>query len=319
MTAPAVPPTPPTNPPPAPSTSATPSSGPATGAQETGFRYTPGTGVPDFLIGKSAAEAAELVNQLYRQNQQLAAQAMRPPQAPGYVPPPTGYVPPPSYAPPAYGQPQWQAPTMPVSTQQVHKPTPQDFIERPAEATEQYAQWLEATRFNPQFQQAASQNAQLAREMVAMRRPEDFKKYGPEIDLTLQKVAPDPNSWTPENINYVVDMVRGRHVEDLLAEERSRHQNAIGGASARPDGGSAPGASPAGTNAIDLDKLPANYQAALRKLNLDQHSIDEFLVGAYVKTGMEKDLDAARQRWVTQASRGDIVTDGREYLSGIYS
>lgn len=317
MTAPNVTPTPSPIPPNPVSTSGTPSTGaPAgnvstpSGAQDTGFRYTSSPNVPDYLVGKNPAEAAALIQQLVDQNQKLASQRMG-----GYAPANpqpnyTGYTAPQNY-PSNFG---YAPPPAPIA-----KPTADDFIQRPAEATEQYANYIEQTRWNPQLQAQAANQAQMAREMVALRRPEDFKRYGPEIDLTLQKVAPDPSNWTPENINYVVDMVRGRHVDDLLAEERSRHQNALGGASARPDGGGgAPGSSPATTNAIDLEKLPANYQAALKRLNLDQHSIDEFLVGSYLKTGMEPNLDAARQRWVAQAQRGDIVTDGREFLSGVY-
>ena len=254
MTAPNVTPTPSPTPTPPTSTSGTPSTGvPAgnistPGAQDTGFRYTSAPNVPDYLVGKSPAETAQLVQQLVEQNQKLATR-FAPPQ--NYAPPQpnyTGYTAPQNYAP---------APAA------ITRPTQDQFIQQPAEATEQYVAWLEQTKYQPQFQAQAASQAQLSREMVALRRPEDFKRYGPEIDLTLQKVAPDPANWTPENINYVVDMVRGRHVEDLLAEERSRHQNALGGASARPDGGGAPGSSPSASNAIDLEKLPANFQAAL--------------------------------------------------------
>lgn len=314
MTAPNVTPTPSAPPNPA-STSATPSTGmpPATvstGVQETGFRYTAAPNVPDFLVGKTSAEAAELMNQLYLQNQKLAQASMAGRGAPTYPTVPTPNYPP-NYA-PGYQPPQY------APQQGVTKPTPEDFLNRPAEATEQYANYLEQTRWNPQFQATAASQAKISREMVALRRPDDFRKYGPEIDMTLQQVAPDPTTWTTENINHVVDMVRGRHVEDLIAEERAKHSNALGGVSARPDTGGAMGTSPSPGSNIDLDKLPTNFQAALKRLNLDQHGIDEFLNGAYVKTGMEPNLDAARQRWTTQASRGDIVTDGKEYLSGIY-
>lgn len=314
MTAPNVTPPLPVIPPNPASTSGTPSTGvpPATGstpsgAQDTGFRYTAAPGVPDYLVGKTAAEAADLMTQLVTQNQRLAQQTMG------------GQTGAPPYTAPAY--PAAAYPTAPYATATIpaiSKPTAEDFMNRPAEATEQYAAYLEQTRWNPQFAATAASQAQLAREMVALRRPEDFKRYGPEIDMALQQLAPNPTVRTPDNINAVVDMVRGRHVEDLVAEERAKHQNALGGAAARSDGGGIPGASPSGSNAVDLEKLPMNFQAALKRLNLDQHTIDEFLIGAYVKTGMELTLEAARERWVKQASRGDIVTDGKEYLSGIY-
>src|SRR5690348_122276 len=64
-------------------------------AQDTGFRY--GPGVADFLVGKTAQEAADLAARLYEQNKALAQQAWQRPAQP----PQPGYQP--SMPAPAYG------------------------------------------------------------------------------------------------------------------------------------------------------------------------------------------------------------------------
>jgi len=276
------------------STSEAPSSGTNASLQQTGFRYTAETGVPDYLVGRDAKQTAELVRQLYEQNQKLVQ---------GIPSPTPGAAPPPTYQ---------------TQTTTVAPPTDEDFLNNPAKATKQYADYLAATQFQPRLQAQASTLAQQAKELVAMRRTDDFRRWGPEIDLMLQQVAPDPTTWTPQNINYVVDMVRGRHVEDLLAEERAKTQNPLGGAAARPDG-SGMGTSLPASHAVDLQQLPPNYAAALKRLNVEQRDIDEFLVRTYVAGKLEPTLEKARERWTKQAMRGDVVTDGKEFLSGVYA
>ena len=62
----------------APTTPAAPTPTQPTGAQETGFRFTATPGIPEWLVGKTAGDAAKLAQDLYMQNQRLAQQPQYP-------------------------------------------------------------------------------------------------------------------------------------------------------------------------------------------------------------------------------------------------
>lgn len=267
-----------------------------TGAQETGFKFTPAPGIPEWLVGKSAAEAAALANQLYAQNQRYMYQPQPQPVAQSYQPP----VP--------------QAPAF-------EQPKQEEWLSDPAGATKRYAEYLQQTQFAPQLQQQATIAAQTNRELVKLQRADEFRRWGPEIDMTLQQIAPNPANHTPQNIAAVVDMVKARHVDELIAEERAKYQNELGGAALRPTGasGGASGASQMALGSVDLDKLPPGYRDALRALNVTNSTIDEFLLRTVVRAGLEPDLDKARERWTKQVMRGDIFSDNKTYESGIYA
>lgn len=234
-------------------------------------------GVPDFLVGKTVTEVAALANQLYQQNQRLAYQ----PQPPA------------------------QAPVQPSALQ----PPPQElFLTDPQRATILQAEYMAKTQFQPQFQQLAARTAQQARTLVQMQRTKDFEKWGPEIDLELQKYNPDTH--TPENIGTVVDMVRARHVNEIVADEIARQQREGIGSTTRPGTSTGiQGSSPQGSGNVDLEKLPPNYAQALRRANVTQAVIDEFLVNNYIRTGRSRNLDDARTKWTEQAMKGDVITD----------
>jgi len=242
------------------------------------------------MVGKPIKEMAALY-------QQMAAAVRQPQQQAQYQPPP---------------QPATQVAGPP------QPPTEQEFLMNPAQATQRYAEYLEATRWRPQQDQQTAQMAQTNRSLVEIQRSEDFKRWGPEIDLKLRELAPNPAQWTSQNINAVVDIVRAQHVNDLVSEEVDRRiKSQLGGATLRPDAqGGAPGVPQAAQ--LDFEKFPKNYAQALKRLGITAGEVDEFLQKSYVNSGMEQSLDAARERWVKQVMRGDIVTDGREYLSGVY-
>src|SRR5438876_8245554 len=290
-----------------PPTTATPGISPSTsvapsGAQDTGFRYTAGPNVPDYLVGRTPADAAILMQQVMAQNQQLAARSWQPqaaqPQQYGYQPQQPAYQPPP----PA-----------------LEPPKPEEWLSDQAGATKRYADYLAATQFAPQLQAQAAQTAQTNRTLVQLQRPDEFRRWGPEIDITLQQMAPNPASWTPQNVGAVVDMVKARHVNELIAEERAKFTNELGGASMRPSGANGVGTSALATNTVDFDKLPPGYRDALKAINVDQRTIDEFLYRTYVKSGLETDIDKARERWVKQVQRGDVFSDNRTVESPVYT
>jgi hypothetical protein len=199
-------------------------------------------------------------------------------------------------------------------------PSQDDFLTRPAEATKQYMDYMRQTEFQPALAQRDQMLAQLARDNVRSQDPAAFQKWGPEIELALQQYAPDPMARTPDNIRAVVDVVKGRHAHEIAeAEIEKRVQERLAGglgSSLRADG--AAGTSAASPGTLDLDKLPPQYGAALKRLNLSQSDIDNFLIKAKCNvTGCT--LEQAREEWVKQASRGDIITDGKEYQSAVYA
>jgi len=210
---------------------------------------------------------------------------------------------------PSYG---YQAPPAPPSAFQAPQvldvPKPEDWLSNPSGAAERYAQYLQQTQIVPQMRAQAQQAAQTNRELVKLQRVDEFRRWGPEIEATLQQMAPDPTAWTPQNIGAVVDMVKARHVNELIAEERAKYTNELGGATVRPGGGAAP-TSQMGANQVDFEKLPPGYKEALHAKGVNQRVIDEFLTRTYVHSNMEPDIDAARARWVQQVMKGDVFSD----------
>lgn len=254
-------------------------------------------------MGKTANDAANLARELYMQNQRLAQQ---PQPYPG------------SSAPQYTGQ--YQPPAPPPVQQAYEAPKPEDWISDPATATRRYAEHLQQTQFAPQLQAQAAVAAQTNRELVKLQRADEFRRWGPEIDMTLQQMAPNPSLHTPQNISAVVDMVKARHVDELIAEGRQKYQNELGGASLRPSGApGGTGASQMASGSVDLEKLPPGYRDALRSLNVDNRTIDEFLHRTYVRSGLEPSIDAARERWTKQVQRGDVFSDNRTVDSPVYS
>lgn len=239
----------------------------------------PTTGVPDYLAGKTIQDVANLAQQLYQQNQRLAGQSYAAPAQPVNAPVPVAPQPPPAEL----------------------------FLTDPQRATQLQAEYMDRTQFQPRFQNLIAQNARQARSIVEIQRGQDFKRWGPEIDLELQKYGPETH--TPENIATVVDMVRARHVNEIVAEEIDRKMREGIGNTARPGGVATPGLTPQGSGTIDLDKLPANYAVALKRANVTQAVIDEFLVNNYIRTGRARNLDDARTKWTEQAMKGDVITD----------
>ena len=241
--------------------------------------------------------------------QQMAAAVAAPPTrqtAPAYPQP---------YAPqqPAYGQPQYPQ-VLPLQAPQI--PSQDDFITRPAEATKQYMEYLKQTEFQPWQQQTTTAVASTNRALAELQDPATFKKYGPEIDLTLRQYAPNPEAWTVENIKKVAAIVRSNHIDEI-AEERARalmQQNAdrlgVPSGSLRPDGTPLPaGTGAAGPNQLDFTKLPPNFAKTLQRVGVDQQTLDEFLMATKVRhEGIS--LDQARAKWMQEAARGDIFTDG---------
>jgi hypothetical protein len=208
---------------------------------------------------------------------------------------------------PAAPQPPPPAPNAPASA-----PSQEDFLTRPEWATRQLVEQLRRTEFDPTINQQTQLLGALVKENVKMQHPDDFRRWGPEIELTLQQYAPDPRAWTPDNLKAVVEVVRGRHAHEITEDEvekrvRERMQQQLGGATLRPDGGLTPSA--AATNQLDFTKLPQHYATTLQRMGVDQRTLDDFLLATKVRhEGIS--LEQAREKWLAEAQKGDIITDG---------
>jgi len=261
------------------------------------------------MAGKTLDEIASLAQNMYAQWQSATQPRYNAPGATNAVPAPSyGYQAPQGYA---------QAPMAPQAPAALPLPSNEDWLANPNAAAQRYADYLQSTQVNPKLQQAAISMAHTNKALVQMQRPDEFKRWGVEIDLTLNQMAPNPEAWTPQTISAVVDVVKAKHINEIVAEERAKYMNEIGGTSVRPGGGAAP-TSQMGANQVDFDKIPPGYRDALKVINIDQRTIDEFLHRTYVKGGLEPDLDKARERWIKQVQRGDVFSDFKTLESGIY-
>jgi hypothetical protein len=191
-------------------------------------------------------------------------------------------------------------------------PRDEDFLTAPAQATRQLMEHLKAQEFQPAMAAQTQVLGQLVKENVKLQEPDAFRRWGPEIELTLQQVAPDPRTWTPDNVRTIVDVVRGRHAREIQQEEVDRRVNErlaaqLGGASLRPDGSLAPSAAP--PNQLDFQKLPPRYASILQQMGMTPATLDEFLRTTVMQSRPGLTIEQAREQWMQSASKGDVITD----------
>ena len=248
-----------------------------------------------WLRGRTADEAGQLFNQMYGQS--MTASYQQPQQAPPQPQQTYG------------GQNQY-----PQQPQQPQDPTDEDWLNDPRNATTRYVTGLYEKQLNPQLQQMYQMNAQMARETIRQAEHEMFDSYGPEIDQLIGQMAIEQR--TPDNIRLAVQVVRGRHVDEI-ADKRARAkleqmQEQFG---MRADGGVTP--SPTGVSArdgvdFDISKLPENYQTILRKNNVTADTLRTFLQQTECNPrGIT--LKQAFDEWMEAATKGDYVMPGEVF------
>lgn len=245
------------------------------------FRYAAGPGIPEYLVGKTAGEAANLTQQLYH-------------QLVSGVPSPTP------------GSPAYTASTLGAQPSQ-HlpgaAPDADEFIHDPAGATQRLLDRVRRTEVMPEFQARDNVIGQQARALASLQFKDEFHRWGPEIDMMLNQI---PGSQrTPQAVGLVVDVVRSRHLDEITNERvDAKIKNLVEGGTLRPQG--AEGATGAGVyNRVDFDKLPPNYRTYLNRLGVTQDTVDEVLRKAYPNLSLGK----AREKWMKSAERGDVITD----------
>lgn len=282
------------NVPPTPATQATPGGTPSTASTADPARATDGRFEPkewrypsdypvEYLRNKTAEEAARYTDMLYQQVR--------------------------SNTPPQQAQPVRPQGAPPAPYSQAAPPTQEDFLTDPAGATQRAIAYAQQTQLDPWAQQVGQNQAQMARNLIELREAEAFRRWGPEIDVEIQRQIPDARYRSPEALKLIVDIVRSRHVEEL-AEERMQAKLRSMPQSMRADGAVGGGTSANAGGSIDFSSagLPENYTRVLARANIKPETLDEFLQMTEVRTrGIT--LDQARQEWLDKAKKGDIITE----------
>ena len=206
------------------------------------------------------------------------------------------------------------APSAPASVSAgadgVTMPNDDLWLTNPNAAAQQFMTYTRNTEFMPAMQQMAQQLGATAREVVKRDYSDDFRKWGPEIDLYINQM--DSQYRTIDNIAKVVGMVRANHIDEIAAERAQKRLDEMlaAGTVLRP--GAAPNGAPSGGvgGAVDLAKagLPENYSRVLQRYGITSDVLDEFLTKTEVAaTGVT--LQQAREKWLERAKSGDIIVE----------
>jgi hypothetical protein len=112
---------------------------------------------------------------------------------------------------------------------------------------------------------------------VEMRRTEEFKRWGMEIRQELVKL--DPGSWTLDNLNIVVDIVKSRHIDELAAEKAQRLVNESHPTIRSGTGGTGSGV-PYKQQNMESEGVPREWSQAAKAAGISEQQIWEFCQAA---------------------------------------
>lgn len=252
------PPLPSSNAPP-PNPPAANSSGTPTGSSPTEFRFQPGAGVPDWAVGKTASEVLQITTQLAETVKSV------------------------------------QPAAKPTPTNQAGLPSIDDYTMDPVKAAQQQLEYNFAQRVAPVFQRYDQQLASAARTLAQTTNPDEFKRWGPEIDQMVATVPAEQR--TADLYTQAVRIVKANHLDEI-ANERAERRLAELGVTDRTSGGGTNTSGPSAT-VVTLDKLDPAYKAALEKMGIGERELDEFLA----KTHQTK------EQFIESANRRQVITD----------
>ena len=270
-----------------PATGAAPASGANNGAQNTGFRFTADEGVEDWMVGKTPREVANIAKQL---REQLQASNQQVPQQ--------------QYQQQNYQQ-QPPAPTA---------PTQDDWMSRPEEAGRKLADFIRNETFAPAAAQFGQSMGETARALTELKEPDAFKRWGPEIDMEIARYQPDPRTRTPQSLKMLVDMVRARHVEELVEERvQSKLRTMESTGSIRADGSAGAASGTAATPKLDFNTLPPMYAERLQRHRVTEGTLREFFGQSSMRASFTGNPDSTLQEcvdaWLAKARTGDLLTE----------
>ncbi len=260
---------------------------PPAAAQDTGFRFTTAAGVPEWAVGKTAKEVAELAGQLYNELRRGDVPATA---APAQAVPQQNYAP---------------QPPVPVGPQQ---PTEDEWLNNPRGAAQKQADYMRVTQLDPVFAQQATQLGQQSRAIMEMKDPDAFKRWGPEIDILINQV--DPTMRTVDTMSKIVGMVKANHLDEIVNERTQIAMQKAQEAGGLRSGVAGDGTSIEPLGGVDFDKeqLPEKYRRILARYHVTPETLDEFLIATEVK-GKGVLLADARKAWLEHAKKGDILTE----------
>jgi hypothetical protein len=193
-------------------------------------------------------------------------------------------------------QPQYQQPPA-----QQPRPFANEEYVTPAEL-QAYAPQAIQQAVAPQLERAITMAADTNLDIVKRNNAVIFQKYAPEVNALLARTP--VYDRTIDNLNLIVDIVRGRHVEEL-ARERTGQLVAEMGPTARSGGGSMMGAggfqaqTTDSSSVLENEKVPASWRDMAKRIGLNERTIDGYLQA----NGM------TREQFVEQFNRGGIVTE----------
>jgi hypothetical protein len=115
--------------------------------------------------------------------------------------------------------------------------------------------------------------AETAQALVEARHPAEFAKYGEEIRGMIRQVP--GNLRTIANLEQVVRMVRGNHIDEIAAERAQQLVNAMP-ATLRSGGGASPGAPVDRSASLESEKIPAEWKQRAQRNGVDENIVAEF-------------------------------------------
>jgi hypothetical protein len=152
----------------------------------------------------------------------------------------------------------------------------------------------------------AQTNLAIARQQHA----DSFKRWGPEIELQLRQLAPNPQLWTADNIGHVINLVRGQHAGEIDEEAfNAELQRRTESGTFRPSSGPT-GTSIVEQDTVDLnsDELPLEYRQQLQRVGITStRQLDDFLRKC---EGPDCNIEEERKKWFEQAKAGTVIIEG---------
>lgn len=197
------------------------------------FRYPNTENIPEYLRGKTAADAAQLLQGLV---ESVGRGQQAPPQQP------------------------------------VQAAADDDYV---TGAQVRQVQQQALAQVNPWLQTVADQQATMGYNMVKQQHQDIFRKYEPEIIKVLGSV-PKAN-WTLDVIQNAVTMVKGSHVDEILAE-RTRILESTMHSTMRSTGraGLSPDSPIPETVGERLEKTPDAWKTHARAAGITDEQVREF-------------------------------------------
>lgn len=120
---------------------------------------------------------------------------------------------------------------------------------------------------------ASARNAKTSWELLQIKRPNEFKRWGQEIYMEAQRLPVE--NWDVDNLSIIVDIVSGRHVNELAAEKAQQLRD-----ESHPTIRSGTGGSGSGPltheKSLDADGIPAEWRAQAKALGMTEGQVREF-------------------------------------------